>query len=149
MAYTNYGTAGVPHTYGTISWSGLAATCELLITSLEITHDYAIKQDLINPTDGEIIGNASGRLMYTCRVSALAVSKTTHSVANAAAALIAPAARSKVTIASDRNTDANADWIYEGGFTASETSDGFATISMNLVRYPNSSKTAEQLTTSI
>lgn len=149
MPYENYGTAGVPHTYGTISWSGLAATCELLITSIEITHDYAIKNDLINPTDGEVIGNASGREMYSARVSALAVSKTTHSVANAAAALIGPGARALVTIASDRNTDANGDWIYDGGFTASETSDGFATVSINLVRYPNSTKTATQLTTAV
>lgn len=149
MAYTNYGTAGVPHTYGTISWSGLSATCELLITSMEVTHDHAIKQDLINPTTGEVIGAANGREMYSCRVSALAVSKTTHTVANAAAALVSPGARVKVTIASDRNSEANGEWIYDGGYTASETSDGFATVSLNLVRYTATGSDATTLTTAV
>lgn len=156
MAYENYGTAGVSGAYATLSWTGLDTNCQVLVTSIEVTHDYGIKNDLIQPNTGEVIGNASGREMFSARVSGIAVSKTTHSVTNAAKAMIAPASRCKVTITNSRNTDVSSgtpatglDWIYDGGFTVSETGDGFATVSMNLVRYTATGSDATTLTTAV
>lgn len=134
---------------GALTYTGIAATCDALQTSVSYNDDSEVKQDLIDPSTGECIGKVFGRKFKTCTIEFIPVSKTTHTLANAAGAAIMPAIPCKVTLSSFKSADLNGDWLYEGGGSASFTPDGYAKLTLPLKKYADSSSTATILTSAI
>ena len=143
MANLLTGTASIYGQTGTIVFAALtsASTSDWLGTGSSYSLDAENKNDLRSPSTGDIIGKQFGGEKETISIDVMAVSKTTHTTANAAAALILPTIPTKVTLASFKAAAINGDWLYEGGGNIATTADGYVKMTIPLVRYPQCSAT--------
>jgi hypothetical protein len=149
------GTATITGTGGDATYTGFFTTAALdiaadqIVESMQLT-DNADVQETFN-SDGEAVGFRTKNKTKSLTINFFPTS-TDSTAAKAKLAMELPKIPSKVALSnfftSGTTQDAliNGDWIYKGGGTIS-TSEDVVKMTLPLIRYLTSPKTAAQLTT--